>query len=70
MCEYVKNQIRFRVKLLGNEWDERNMVSWKKEHENFVSKWSAICISGKWCDNWIFKFVCVVLIVEYKCAWE
>jgi hypothetical protein len=36
MCEYVENQIRLWVKLCGKEWDERNMVSWKKEHENFV----------------------------------
>jgi hypothetical protein len=35
MYEYVENQIRLRVKLCGKKWDERNMVSWKKEHEIF-----------------------------------
>jgi hypothetical protein len=52
------------------ECDRRYGINWKKEHEDLASKWSAICVGWKWCKKILVEFVCVVLFVEYKCAWE
>ena len=68
ICEYIEDQIRLWVKLCGKEWDVRNEINWKKEHEDLANKWSIICVGGKWYRNWLFGSVYVVLIVEYECS--
>lgn len=56
--------------MCGKEWDRRNEINWKKEHEDLANKWSVICVGGKWYRNWLFGFVYVVFIVEYECSQE
>jgi hypothetical protein len=56
--------------LCGKEWDRRNEINWKQEHEDLANKGSVICVGGKWYRNWLFRFVYVVFIVEYECSQE